>query len=279
VAAVAAIVRTAFVPAHFYVGEEAEAWVQVTIDGGDPVAFELKPGAGLPPQPAGSNPEIRGLSLVRTAEGWEFRFRFIAWTPGSGRIPSMELRGISVPAIGFEVDSVLGPDDREPSAPKPQLDPPGTGLYLYGFASLVIFLALLIFASAAWLVPAARRLLEKRRAAEARRNLAKTLAWLGKGLGETSPKDFYAVLARSLRLYLAERVLPEAPALTPFELGACAEGRFPVPGLRDDAAALLAESDAVRYAGQAVDEALMRHALERAARIGDAAEEALNARV
>ena len=271
--------RVAFLPARFYVGEEAEAIALVRFDAASVGAFTAKAGAGLPVISAQADPELRSLSLSKGPDGWELRWRFVAWTPGKGRIPAMELRGLSIPAVDYDASSVLGPQDRDLSPPKPQLDPPGTSLYLYGFAAFMLFLAFAVFAVVSWLLPAARSLLERRKAAQARKALARTLVWLGKDLKTAKPADFYAVLARALRNYLAVRVLPGAPALTPAELATLREDSFPAPGLRDEVSDLLAESDAVRYAGDKADLARMREAIARASKIGDLAEEALDARL
>jgi len=278
-AAPVAVDRVAFLPARFFVGEEVEAIALVHFDAASVEAFSAKAGAGLPVVPAQADPELRSLSLSKGPEGWELRWRFVAWTPGKGRIPAMELRGLSIPAVDYQAYSVLGPQDRDLSPPKPQLDPPGTSLYLYGFAAFVLFLVFLVFAVVSWLLPAAKALLERRKAAQARKALARTLSWLGKDLRTAKPADFYAALARALRNYLAIRVLPGAPALTPAELAALREDCFPAPGLRDEVSDLLAESDAVRYAGDQADLPRMREALARASKIGDLAEEALDARL
>jgi len=275
-AATAKVDHLSFLPVTFHVGEEAEAFALVHIEGGEAQAFAVKAGEGLPSPGPHADPELRSVSIGKGREGWELRIRFVPWSPEASRLPALELRGLSIPSLAYEVSPVLRRGEGEPSPPKAQLDPPGSALYLYGFAGLAIFLAFLVFASAAWLIPSASRLLARRKAAQARRDLGRSLAWLAKEKARARPEDFYAVLARAFRLYLAARILPSAPALTPRELAGLGEDVFPVPGLRDEAAALLAESDAVRYTGLEAGPAMMGEALTRAARLGDAAEEALN---
>lgn len=273
--------KLAFIPAIFYSGEEVEAFALVSFDGGlaPPEPFELKAGEGLPLPSAQADPEIRSMSLARTGQGWELRIRFVAWSPGSSSLPKMEARGVAIPAIAYSATSSLGPGDNEISPPKPQLDPPGTALYLYGFAGFVIFLCLAVFGFAAYVFPAASRLLARRKAGEARRSLEKTIVWLGKALPESEPRAFYAALSRALRNYLAARVLPEAPSLTPRELSLLPPESFLDRAIQDEAVALLAEADVVRYAGAKSKESSMRVSLSRAAKLGDAAEEALDARL
>jgi hypothetical protein len=278
-AATITVNKLAFVPARFLVGEEVEAWALVSVSGAEPQSFSVKAGDGLPSASAQADPELRSLSLARGSGGWELRMRFIAWSPGAGRLPALEVRGYAIPAMEYTANSVLGPQDRDAAPPKPQLDPPGTALYLYGFAGLALILVLLVLGTVLYVVPAAASLLSRRQAAQARRALGRSLAFLSRTVPGAAPAAFYAALARALRIYLGSRVLPEAPALTPSEFSALGEERFPGPGIRDEAAALLAETDAVRYAGEAADESRMRRALSRAVRLGDAAEEALDARL
>ena len=271
------LVRLGFAPARFGAGEEVEAVALLEAGSVEPEAFVLKAGGGLPEPGPGADPELRELRLSKTAGGWELRARFVPWTPGKGLLPPLSVRGLALPGLPYTVDSVLAPGDREPAPPKPQRDPPGTALYLYGFAGLVLVLVLAGFWAAAVLVPGARRLLARRRAAQARRALERSLAYLERGLGSSAPADFYAALARSLRLYLTARLLPEAAALTPAEIGALPAARFPEAGIRDDAAAVLGEADLARFAGLNPGLDAMRAALERSARLAGSAEEALDA--
>ncbi len=274
--------RLAFLPARFGPGEEVEAFALVRVEGGEPKAFSAQAGKGLPNPSAKSDPELRSFSLSKGKGGWEIRLRFVAWSPGKGHFPTMDVRGYRIPGFEYEAASVLVAGDSEARPPKAQLDPPGTALYLYGFLGLVLALSLAVFGAAAYVLPAARRLLAQRRAGEARRALGRSLSWLGHDLGGRLPIDvsaFHAALSRAVRLYLAARVLPGASALTPSELRGLAEERFPARGLRDEVAALLDESDQVRFAAAAADEDSLLDALARAARIGDLAEEALDARL
>ncbi|MBL8966294.1 MAG: hypothetical protein JNG85_04735 [Spirochaetaceae bacterium] len=272
-----AVERLAFVPARFSVGEEVEAVALLAEPRRELEPFVLKEGEGLPPPSPAADPELREIRLAKAGGGWELRVRFVSWKPGKAEIPTLSARGVVLPALSYETASVLGPGDREPSPPKPQRDPPGAALYLYGFAGLFLVIVLGGIGSALYLVPAARRIIAKSRAAQASRALDRSLAYLEKGIGSVAARDFYAALARSLRLYLAARVLPEAPALTPAEIAALPESRFPCPGLREDAAAVLAESDRARFAGFEPGSEAMRAALASAQRLGAAAEEALDA--
>jgi hypothetical protein len=163
----------------------------------------------------------------------------------------------------------------------------GIGVLLVALA----LLALLVIFVALYLVPAARALLARRRAALAFKRLEASIDYL---LGEAASAEasaFLAALLRALRLYLAARALPGAEALTASELSALPEAAFPAPATRDRAAALVALADRHRYggamagtrAGPAAAASSPRDFLESAAReavaICRANEEALLARL
>jgi hypothetical protein len=271
--------RLSFLPARFRLGEEVELRAEVLPEGGEPEAFTLKAGSGLPPAPGDGSLELRYLSLSKSASSWELKLRFVAWTPGPGRIPPLSLRGLQIPAIAFQTESALGPGDRELAPPKAQRDPRGTWLYLYGFVGLLVLLAAAGLGFATYVLPGARALIARWKAAQARKALERSLSFLEGSIGEVEPAVFYAALARALRVYLSLRVLPEAPMLTPRELGLLPEARFPAPGIREAAASALAETDEARFGPQGgrPSAAAMRDSLARAAAIGKSTEEALDA--
>jgi len=269
--------RLSFLPAHFRVGEEVELRAEVLPEGGAPEAFSLKAGAGLPSASADSDLELKSLSLSKSASSWELKARFVAWIPGPGQLAPLSVHGVLVPAIGYEAVSALSPGDRDLDPPKAQRDPPGTRLYLYGFVGLLALLALAGLGIATYVLPGARALIARWKAAQARKDLERSLAFLEGSIGEVEAAAFYAALARALRLYLAARVLPEAPMLTPRELGLLPETRFPAPGIREEAASALAETDEARFGGLGPSVAAMKLSIERAAAIGAATEEALDA--
>lgn len=273
-----------FVPFHYYVGDEVEALVSLgEVPGASGKGFELKPGSGLPSSGPSTDPVIRSIAVAPTKAGWEAKITFVPWSPGPGSLPAIGARGFLIPAVSYDVSSTLGPAARDLAPPRPQREPPGTVLYLYLFAAFALALALAAFGTALYLVPAARSLLARRRAAQAIRRLRRSVAFLSRGLDTARPELFYAALARELRLYLAARVVPRAPNLSSTELAALPDGTFPARGLREGAAALVAETERGRYAlelspgpGAA---AILRAAADRTLALGEAAEEAIDARL
>jgi len=273
-----------FVPTRFLVGDEVEALVplpgvEAKLDSG----FELKPGSGLPQQGASADPVLRSVAMERTSQGWEARIRFVPWSPGPGVIPSISARGFIVPTISYNVSSSLGAEERDPAPPRPQREPPGTAVYLYGFAGLVLALVLGALGFAAYVVPAARGVLARWRAAQAFRRLRRVTTFLCRGLESTVPELFYAALARELRIYLAQRVEPLIPNLSSTELACLPESSFPAPGIRENAASLIAETERGRYSGElevgALAAPVLRAAADRALALGAATEEAIDARL
>jgi len=265
----------AFLPERFGPGET----VRAALDFPEAAArepFRLDRSAGLPEL---EDPELIDAELSRNARGWTLALRFVPWSPGPGRIPAMSLRGLAVPPIAYQAASRLGSGEREVSAPRAQADPPGSALYLYGFAGAALGLVLAGFAAAAWLLPAARAAGERWKRAQAFRGLCRSLDYLAASASDAEPAAFYAALSRSLRNYLGERIEPGAPALTARELAAVPSASFPAPGLRDEAAGILAEAELARYGGLRPGAPAMAAAAKRTRDLAMAAEEALDARL
>jgi len=269
--------KLVFAPALFYAGEEVEALVVASGTGGDPESFDLTAKSGLPERGSFANPEIKRVSLKKAGDSWEIRYRFVPWTPGPGKLRGFSAKGSLIPGFDYSVEAAVKPGERDLEGPKPQRDPPGTALYLYGFAGFALLFALGIVAAAGWLLPAARALMARRRAAEAYTALEKSLDYLEGEVESVEPKAFCAVFSHALRLYLSARLIDRAEALTPAELAVLAEDRFPVPGLRDEAVSLLRASDTARFSSEGFALERMRDSVRRAREFGSRAEEALDA--
>lgn len=278
-----------FVPSRFSPGEEVQAQVLLLPERGERLApLDLKPGTGSPgsspiDQAATADPELRGLRLAKTAAGWLLSLSFVPWSPGSGTVPSRRVKGIQIPAMPYTALSALGPDDRDPAPPRRQRDPPGTALILYGLAGILIVIALGAAGTAAYLVPAARALLARRRSAQAYQRFVTSLDYLAGEAGSAEPAAFFSALSRAFRLYLAARALPDAAALTAAEIAALPESAFPAPETKDKAAALLSGADRARYGGESPGRtrpsAAMESAVVEVRAIGEANEEAFLARL
>jgi len=276
----------AFVPLRYYSGDEVIVRVVLVPEKGERLSrLDLKPGSGLPAQ--GDDPELRELKLSKTPDGWLAELRFVPWSPGIGSLPEARLEGIRIPALPYAALSLLGPEDRDPSPPRPQRELPGMALMLYGLAAALVILSLFALIVAVYLLPAARALIARRKAALAFKRFGKSIDFLVKETGTADIAVFFAALVRALRLYLAARVLPAAPALTAAELVALPDGAFPAPATRDRTAALIALADGYRFGGRtpggaitvANERALLASAAEEARAIGAANEEVLLARL
>ncbi len=275
----------AYIPASYSPGEELVAQATILPEAGEKLeALDLKAGAGLPAQGPEADPEIRELRISRAGAIWQLSLRFVPWSPGRLLVPAIRVKGLQIPAIPYSAISVLGSEDRDPSPPRRQRDPPGTALFLYGFAGLLLVLVLGGAGVAAYLVPAARALLARRRAAQAFRRFVTSLDYLAAEAGSAAPASFFAALSRAFRLYLATRVLPSAPALTAAEISALPDTAFPAPATKDRAAAFFAQADRARFGGEGAGSAKAREAAATAAIsetriLAEANEEALLARL
>ncbi|MDP3178425.1 MAG: hypothetical protein Q8M76_11015, partial [Spirochaetaceae bacterium] len=270
-AAAPSVVRLSFQPEVYRVGDEVQ--IVALLDGLPPDFegdFSAKPGQGLPSQGEAADPELRELRLSRTAQGWELRATIVPWSPGHGVLRGQDLRGLKLPSLAYSVHSILGSSDRELFPPRPQRDPPGAAVYFYALAGIALVIVLAALAIIAWLLPAARAAIARWRAAQAFRRLSRSLDFLVAEAASSEPAAFYAALSRALRLYLAERALRSASALTSTEFSLLPDGALPAPGLREKAADILKEADSVRYAGRASLPDSLRKAAERARDLGTA---------
>ncbi|HET7838979.1 MAG TPA: hypothetical protein VFL04_04425 [Rectinemataceae bacterium] len=270
-----------FLPPVFGAGEEVEASAKLPgADAAGVSAISYRPATAA--QAGSGDPELREIRVYRTPSGWELRIRFVPWSPGPGSLPAWRSKGVLIPPVPYVAASALGaamgnPRGLELSPPRPQAEPPGTAVYVYGFAAFVLLLVLVCLGLVAWLIPAARTLLAKRRAAQAYRRLCRDMDFLATQAEGGDPVPFYSALARALRIYLGERVEAGVPMLSARELGLLPQEAFPAEGIREAAASLLAETEEVRYAGLLPAAGEMRQATERARAIGAKAEEALDA--
>ncbi len=274
-----------YLPASYSPGEEVVAEAILAAEGAEKFTeLDLKHGAGLPKQDAASEVELRELRLAKTATGWLLRLRFVPWSPGTYMIPAQRIKGILIPAVPYSAITVLGPEDRDPSPPRRQRDLPGTAFYLYGLLGILIAIGLGAVCTVVYLVPAARALLARRRAAQAFRRFVTSLDYLEAESGTADGAAFFSALLRACRLYLASRGLPEAPALTATEIAAVPDHAFPAPATKPRVAALFARADRLRYGGpeaaadQRAVRAMRETAVAEARAIGEATEEALRAR-
>jgi hypothetical protein len=267
------------VPLRYYAGDEVVVRASVRPEKGEKLEeLDLKPGSGLPVQAAEADPELRRLKLSKSQEGWSLELDFVPWSPGAGVLPELRRGSFRLPSLQYSALSLLGPEDRDPSPPRPQRGLPGASLILYGLASAFALLVLFALAFRFYLLPAARALIARRKETLAFRRFDESLGYLLREAGAADPSPFFAALLRALRLYLEARVLPGARALTAAELAALPDAAFPAPATRARTAALVALADRCRYGGVAESasaRALLESAALEARAIGAANEEAL----
>jgi hypothetical protein len=273
-----------YLPSRYSPGEEVFAQALLLPEGVEELSpFDYMPGAGLPDQGEEADPETRELRLAKTPEGWLLSLRFVPWSPGTGSVPSIRLGGIRIPSFPYSAGSILESDAREPSPPRRQRDPPGTALYLYALAGILIVIMLGAMAVAAYLVPAARALIARRRSAQAFKRFSTSLEFLEAEAESAKPAIFFAALSRAFRLYIASRALPDFSALTAPEIEELPETALPAPATKDKAAAFIAHADKLRYgaasSGETIARSALASAIEEARAIVEANEEALRARL
>lgn len=272
----AVIVRVEYDPPTFYPGQAALAYATLdpgTASWGEAV-LAVVPGRedgaddGAEGDDEAGPPEVEVLSARLERRGGQpvLIVRFVPWTAGRGRIPGMELGGLSVPGLRFDCASAL--TSLSPPVPMPQLEPPGLRLRLY-LAGGVVLVALLVGLAAAFrAAPWFGAIKARWAAARSRREFDDILESIGSLKPETAA---WAALCAAVRRFVGIRTGVDWSAMTASEIALSPEG--PVPGpTRDAAAAILSSGDAARFAGLA--EASLADAVVAARAVADRLDEA-----
>ena len=268
-----------FEPRNFHAGESVVARALLDAGGSALEPFSLGAAAlkGIPE--ARPELEIESASLSKNGGTWIYTVVFVTWAPGAGLVPSLSIGGRLFPALNFLAQASSAIGDRLPGPRRPQADPPGSALYLYAGVAILAALALASLAFVFWILPGALALFESWRSRAALMRLRKTLDWLEENAGEDDGRAWFALLSRSLRLYLARRLIPAAEALTPPEFSALPPAELPDAALRDSLGSLFAASDEIRFADRPSAAFGRAEALRLARDIARRAEEGLSAQV
>ncbi len=263
------VLGTTVTPARPYVGDVVEC--SVTFDPGD-ARIEEGTLEIPPPPPSGSETELAGAVVRRKSGTWVYTARFIAWTPGPARVPIPPSAGILLPEVRVEIASALDDFGRSPPAYTDPLELPGTRLLVWGGAGGLLAAAVLAWSAVFGLLPWIRRLRRAWKEGRAGRDFARVLDYLESSAGEFRAEETWALLAKSLREYLAARTRIPYTAMTAREARATSPEELPA-GVAEEAAALLAEGDSVRFARSGSGSGVSR-AIERSRDILRSVEEA-----
>lgn len=263
------VTGTTVTPARPYVGDLVEC--SVTFDPGaariPEGALDIPPGTGT-----AEETELRSAEVRKKAGSWVYTARFVAWVPGPARVPVPVSADFLLPEVRVEIASALDDFGRSPPAYKDPLELPGTRLLVWGASGGLLAGATLAWSIAFGLVPWVRRLRRAWKDGRAGRDFGRSLDYLESAAAEFRPEELWALLAKSLREYLAARSLLPYQAFTAREARTVSPETLP-PGAAEEAAALLAEGEAVRFARSDPGAGISR-ALERSREILRSVEEA-----
>jgi hypothetical protein len=141
------------------------------------------------------SPELRIRRLEFDARRGQILIDFTAFAPGELELPPIslpQLPGFSLEGCRVNAASVLALEGALSSqavlvlsGPAPPLAAPGTALLIYGSASLMILVLLLLLGAGIWGRPWLGKLLETRR----QRRIIRSMERIGKGLRERIPRD------------------------------------------------------------------------------------------
>jgi hypothetical protein len=255
-----------FDPPYFVAGQGVAMYAR--LDAGTSSWRAETLSSGLPGGQDG-DPRILSASLLERSGAPLLVVRFVAWRPGQGSLPSMNVGGLVTPPLKYSCSSALAEAGTEPPQPIGQLDPPGLFARLYLIGGLALVSAIVSVIGAARFVPWLRLLKARKAFARVRRDYDELLSRLGRGKGSAAA---WAELCAGLRLFLSRRTGLDWLALTSVEAA-----RLPpdcVPGeVQPAAAAILSMGDEARFAGRLdID---LGEALMNARSVGDRLDAAL----
>ncbi len=238
------VLATTVTPARPYVGDIVEC--AVTFEPSEPGLAEGP--LDVPKSPVGGGEtELTAASVRKKSGAWVYTARFIAWVPGSARVPVPPSAGFVLPEVRVEIASAVDDFGRSPPAYKDPLELPGTRLLVWGVSGGLLAGAVLAWSTAFGLVPWLRRLRRAWREGRAGRDFGRSLDYLEATAPELRPEELWALLAKALREYLEARTRIPYRALTAREALSALPDNLP-EGVAEEAAALLGEGDSVRFA-------------------------------
>ncbi len=213
----AGVLQKALVPTVFYVGDTVELYLRIARPAG------TKPDSPImltEPQKLPSNDSVKVVSLTVTPrEGYdEARIRFIPFEPGDISLPEIDAGPFRLPPVAVTVGSILEGRSATLVPIRGQLELPGTKLFLYGLAGLILLALLSVFLFVKYGLSFFAALIESYRENQPYKIMQRTLKKLRDELDSLDSASFYDVLLSSLRGYLGFRLRANCVSLTSSEI-------------------------------------------------------------
>lgn len=240
-----------FLPPEFYVGQPVELRITLKVPESVPVAApETLPEAEWI--------TLRDLEVLRKGDITDIRILFISFQPGLKNLFPLDLEGISLEPIKVHTLSVLdaeSPDFQDPAGPRLL---PGT-LFLLG---TTLALLLTVPVAVITLIPGIKQritaLLLRRRRKKPYERLKKALNRLSGAEEPTQLDEFYSLLLREFRGYLAFRGGKEFLSATAGEVEGCFQRLMPDFVYANELIGMFRRGDEVRFGGASVEREVCR---------------------
>lgn len=260
------ISRVYFLPPVYYVGDEVEARIRLSVNDG---LFPAEPSE----LPAPEHVHIRDVRIIPIAGEYDIRISFSTYKTGSGELPPLELGDITLSGVQIGAASILGEDDTTIVEAFGPVLLPGTRLLLaLAVGGMLIVPPLIVFA-VLWLRRFVKHLLAALDERRPYRELKLELEKLQDPSHADSSRDFYIKLTAIFRKYLSRRLDVELAAHTASELAAdLAEklkGVLPVENIRAD----LSRFDEVKFGGRGMKGRTRQRDIEKVRNVAAAIEE------
>ncbi|MCK5735587.1 MAG: hypothetical protein KAH21_03870 [Spirochaetaceae bacterium] len=243
-----------FVPPTFFVGDQVELRILLSID--EPMAI-----AEPDFLPESDWVEIRNISVSQDESSITVVISFIPFAPGTRTLPAMKLGTLQLNDIKVPTHSIMQNSHEGVRSLRGQLLMPGTRLaaaLILSLAAMAPFIGYGLFRfSWKWL----KKSRELYRVGRPARRLRRMLKRLKAGIGEMKASLWYYELTEGLREYLSTRTIHDCRSATTAEIALMPEFRVessPLISLLE----VLKEGDMVKFAGRFADDRSLNNTLE-----------------
>lgn len=241
-----AVSQVVFLPQTYYVGDVVEARVLIRSSAN----LDLAPPATLP---ATDWVDIRSVTIVQRADGYEVRIVFQPFFVGTRQLPPIDLQAITISDLSPVVNS-LAPEegDLQLRPIRDQLLLPGTQILIAVMILGLVGTPILVITTSGWLSRTIGRLRARYRENRPYRMLQRGLKQLQAEMHQVDGKRYYIRLLDLTREYLGGRFSPSFRSATTGELDVQLRRVGIPPAARGRLVELFQFGDLVKFANRRI---------------------------
>jgi hypothetical protein len=250
------IIKVHFLPPVYYVGDEVEARVRLSVQDGFLPAEPREL-----PDPA--EVHIRDVRIIPISDEYDIRISFSTYETGVSELPSVTLGDITLKGVEIEAVSILeeGRTKIEEAFGPALL--PGTSLLLALLIGALLIVPVLAVFAVIWIRRLIRYLTGELSARKPYKDLNIVLDELANPSSTVNSRDFYIKLTQAFRDYLSRRLEMNIRAHTASELAEDLNERLRGVSPVERISARLSRFDEVKFGSRGVKRSQRKHDIER----------------